>query len=195
MPPGGNENEKVAEADGILRNYMFGSFAVQAMTPLPFLDKPMQIGVQLKLVRALASHFDVPFDRTHVQVQLRELVGASSGEMAFKLLRDVVTQKNDHEKVNAEAKAFLGGLTSGGLQKATEIFLKTTIPGARLVFGYSEVLEPLALLYGIGQIFIRHFNSGGTIWTLQVAAVKETFEMEVQIGKRIVELRFGQTDS
>lgn len=195
MPPEGKEKDKVAEADRIIRHYMFGSFTAQAMAPLPFLEKPMQVGVQLNLVRALSSLFDVPFDRPHVQAQLRELVGASSGEMAFKLLRDVVSQKKDDDKVNAEAKAFLGQLSSGGLQKAAEVFLKTTIPGARVVIGYNDLLETLSHLYGIGQIFVRHFDSGGTIWTLQIAAVKQNFEQEVQIGQRIVELRFGRRDS
>ncbi len=194
MPPADNESEKMAEANGILRKYMFGAFSAQAMAPLPFLDRPMQVGVQLNLVRALASLFDVQFERTHVQAQIRELVGASSGEIALNLLRDVVIPKNNEEKISEEAKAFLGELTSGGVQKAAGFFLKATIPGARLVLGYSELIEPLAELYGIGQVFIDHFGSGGTIWTLQIAAVKEKFEQEVQIGKNIVKLKFGQGD-
>ena len=195
MPPVGKESEKIAEADGILRKYMFGAFTAQAMTPLPFLDKPMHVGVQLNLVRSLSILFDVPFDRTHVQAQLRELLGASSGEMAFKLLRDVVNQANHEEKISTEAKAFLTELTRIGLQKAPGNFLKAIIPGARLVLDYGEFIEPLAQIYGIGKVFISHFDSGGTIWTLETAAVKDNFEKEVQIGKRIVELRFGQSDS
>jgi hypothetical protein len=195
MPPVGKESEKIAEADGILRKYMFGAFTAQAMTPLTFLDKPMQVGVQLNLVRSLSILFDVPFDRTHVQAQLRELLGASSGEMAFKLLRDVVNQANDEEKISTEAKAFLAELTRSGLQKAPGNFLKAIIPGARLVLDYGEFIEPLAQIYGIGKVFTSHFDSGGTIWTLEIAAVKDNFEKEVQIGKRIVELRFGQRDS
>ena len=194
MPPADNESKKIAEANGILRKYMFGAFSAQAIAPLPFLNKPMQVGLQLNLVRALASLFDVPFERTHVQAQIRELVGASSGEIALNLLRDVVIPKNNEEKISEDTKALLGELTSGGVQKAADFFLKATIPGARLVIGCSELIELMAELYGIGQIFIDHFDCGGTIWTLQIAAVKEKFEQEVENGKNIIRLEFGHGD-
>ncbi len=112
--------------------------------------------------------------------------------MAVKLLQDVFNQSAESKNITQEAKAFLGESLSGGAQGIASHVLKSIVPGARLVLDASEIVESLATLYAVGQVFISHFDSGGTIWTLEVSLVKDQYAKEIQVGKKIVELRMKQ---
>ncbi|MFN9546146.1 MAG: hypothetical protein ACK6AD_03610 [Cyanobacteriota bacterium] len=192
MPAGTEGNDQAAEATEIVRQYMFGSFAAQLMPSLPLVDHAMQSGMQLQLVRALASHFDVEFASKRVRSLLSELTGNSPGSIAVKLMKDMVAQTGDNQEIIQDAKSVLGMFVSEGAQKTAGKLIKSAIPGARLVFGYGELVEPLATLYAIGHVFITHFESGGTIWTFEVSLFKERYEKEFQVGRKIVELRSKQ---
>jgi hypothetical protein len=192
MPAVSEESDKAAGANEIVHRYMFGSFATQFLPSLPLLDHALQSRVQLQMVGALARHYGREFDGKYIQSLLRELVGISPEERAVKLFKDVLTQAGDAKEITQDAKAFLGQFVSEGAQKVAGQMMKTIIPGARLVLGYGEIVEPLATLYAVGRIFISHFESGGTIFTIKASAVKERYEKEFHVGQMIVELRAMQ---
>jgi hypothetical protein len=192
MAAGSEASDKVAGASEIVYQYMFGSFAAQLVPSLPLLDQVLQSRVQLELVGALASYYNTEFSSQHVQHLLLDLVGAGPGEMAVKLLQDVFNQSAESKNITQEAKAFLGESLSGGAQGIASHVLKSIVPGARIVLDASEIVESLATLYAVGQVFISHFDSGGTIWTLEVSLVKDQYAKEIQVGKKIVELRMKQ---
>ena len=162
MPAKSDGSARDVEANEIVSKYMFGSFAAQMIPSLPLLDHAVQSEVQLQLVRALATHYQVEFPTKHVRSLLRELIGVSRAGVAVKLLKDVITQTGDSEDISREALAFLGESVGEGAQKIAGRLIKSIVPGARLVLGYGELVEPLAILYAVGQVFIGHFESGGT---------------------------------
>lgn len=183
-------SKKAAEAAEIVRQYMFGSIATQMMPSLPLLEHAVQSEVRLQLVQALAKLYEVGFPGKRVRSLLDELIGIGPAGMAMKLLKKVVTPTGNGEDFSQEAKAFLGESFSGGAQELASNLIKTVVPGARLVLDIGELIEPLATLYATGQVFISHFESGGTIEDFDISLVKEQFEREIQIGHKIVEIKF-----
>lgn len=51
---------KAADAAKIVRNHMLGSMAV-VLVPIPLVDLAIVTGIQLKMLRKLAAHYDVDF--------------------------------------------------------------------------------------------------------------------------------------
>lgn len=189
MPAKSDGSAKAEKANAIVSQYMFGSFAAQMVPSMPFLDHALQSEVQLRLVRALATHYDVEFQSKRVRGLLRELIGVSPTGKVVKLLKDVATLSGDSETISREAKAFLGDVVSEGVKEIAGCFAKSIVPGARIVLDYGELVEPLATLYAVGRVFIAHFESAGTICTFDATLVKGRFTEEVQVGRKIVELR------
>jgi hypothetical protein len=189
---GSEASEKTAGASDIVYQYMFGSFAAQLVPSLPLLDQVLQSRVQLQLVSALARYYDTEFSSKHVQRLPLDLVRSGPGARAVKLFQDVFTQTADSRNITQEAKVFLGESLSGGAQGIASHFIKSIVPGARLVLDASGIMESLATLYAVGRVFMCHFESGGTIWTLEVSLVKKQYAKEVQVGQKIVELRMKQ---
>lgn len=183
------ESKKAAQANEIVRQYMFGSFATQMMPSLPLLNHTLQSEVRLRLVHALAKHYDVEFTNRQVRDLLDELIGIGPAGMAIKAIKEVITPTGKGEDVYQEAKAFLGETFNGGAQELASRMIKSIVPGARLVLDFGDFVEPLATLYAVGRVFINHFEAGGMIGDFDISVVKEQFEREIQIGHKIVELR------
>lgn len=189
------DSEKAVKASEIVRQYMFGSFATQMMPSLPLLNHTVQSEVRLRLVHALAKHYDVEFTSKHVRSLLDQLIDIGPAGMAVKLIREVITPTGKGEDIYQEAKAFLGESVNGGAQEIASRMIKSIVPGARLILDFGDFIEPLAILYAVGRVFIRHFEAGGLIGDFDAALVKEEFEREILIGHKIVELRVQKHDS
>lgn len=183
------ESEKAAKAAEIVRQYMLGSFATQMGPSLPLLDHTLQSEMRLRLVQALAKHYDVVFTGKRVRSLLDELVGLGSAGVAMKSLKGMISPASKSEDIYQEAKTFLSVAVSGGTQELASRVIKSMVPGARLVLDFGDIVESLGTLYAVGRVFIEHFESGGTIGTLEVSLIKEEFEREIQLGRKIVELR------
>lgn len=147
------DTDKSAQAAKIVRNHMFGSVAA-GIVPIPLVDLAILTGVQLRMVRALAKHYDVEFAEQRVKSLLGTLVSVGAGA------------------------------TAGSL-------LKAAIPGARALFGIGGLVVPAATTYAVGQVFIKHFESGGTVWTFDAARAKDDFDQEVEAGKQVVEQSYA----
>jgi hypothetical protein len=183
------ESEKAAKAAEIVRQYMLGSFATQMGPSLPLLDHTLQSEVRFRLVQALAKHYDVDFTGKRVRSLLDELVGLGSAGVAMKLLKGMLSPASKGENIYQEAKSFLGVSVSGGTKELASRMIKSMVPGARVVLDLGDIIESLGTLYAVGRVFIKHFEGGGTIGTFEVSLVKEEFEREMQMGRKIVELK------
>jgi len=141
------------EADKIVRNHVLGSIAT-GVVPVPLIDLIVLTGVQLRMVRALAKHYEVEFAEQRV-------------------------------------KSLIGTLVSLGATATIGSLLKAAIPGARALFGLGGLALPAATTYAVGRVFIKHFESGGTVWTFDPSRAKEDFDAEVEAGKQVVEQSFA----
>lgn len=63
------------------------------------------------------------------------------------------------------------------------------------MLGHNELLRPLAQLYSISMNFAHHFDTSGTIGSLQIEDIRIILDQNVQMGKDFVTLRLIQRDS
>ena len=144
--------DKSAEAAKIVRNHMFGSVA-SGVLPIPLLDIAILGGIQLRMVRKLAEHYEVEFSEQRANAIIGSLAGVSFA-MA--------------------AGSILGSLFGMG----------------RALLGISMLTLPPASTYAIGQVFIKHFESGGTFLNFDTKRAKEDYDEELEKGKRVAQQSF-----
>jgi len=87
--------------------------------------------------------------------------------------------------------ALLGGLAPGMLARSSAgLFLKL-LPGiGSLVGAIAQPAFAAAVTYGVGKVFISHFESGGTLLTFSAKDFKDTMTEEVKAGmKRVSEIK------
>ena len=90
------------------------------------------------------------------------------------------------------AKAIISSFAGLGIAATAGGVLRMLLPGAaRALFGIGSLAVPAAATYAVGQLFIKHFESGGTIWTFDEAKAKEDYEEELETGKRVVEENYA----
>lgn len=149
MTQNSDADGKRAKAAGIVRKHMIGSVAA-GLLPIPLLDIGLLGGVQLRMVRKLAEHYEVDFSEQR-------------------------------------ANAIIGSLAGISLTLSTASFLKM-IPGiGQALVGFSTLTLPPASTYAIGQVFIKHFESGGTFLTFDPDKAKQTYDEELANGKKVVQ--------
>lgn len=109
------------------------------------------------------------------------------GTIQFRMVRQLAA----HYEVDfpeQRAKTIIGSLVGLTLASTAGGLLKMLIPkGAQLLFGLGTLTVPAATTYGLGQLFIKHFQSGGTIWTFDPERGKQDLEKEVETAKKVVE--------
>ena len=109
------------------------------------------------------------------------------GTIQFRMVRQLA-QHYGVDFPEHRAKTILGSLVGLGLASTAGGVLKMLLPtGARLLFGLGTLTVPAATTYGLGQLFIKHFQSGGTIWTFDPERAKEDLAKEVETAKKVVE--------
>lgn len=148
-----DESTESAEAAKIVRNHMLASVAA-GVVPVPLIDVAILTGIQLRMVRALARHYETEFAEQRV-------------------------------------KSLIGTLVSVGGMATVSSLLRSVVPGARGLFGLGGLALPAATTYAVGRVFIKHFESGGTVWTFDASRAKEDFKEEVDAGKQAVEESFA----
>lgn len=86
-------------------------------------------------------------------------------------------------------KSLIGGLIAGVLPITATVTLSSmlkVIPGfGSLASGASVAILGGALTYGIGRVFVHHFESGGTMLDFSVAKYRDRFKKEVENGKSV----------
>jgi uncharacterized protein (DUF697 family) len=96
------------------------------------------------------------------------------------------------EFAEQRVKSLIGSLVSVGAAMTAGSVLKTLLPGAaRVLFGLGSLTVPPATTYAVGRVFIKHFESGGTIWTFDASRAKETYEEELKTGQQVAEQSYA----
>ena len=183
-----NNSAKTTKATDLIRQYMFGSLATKMMPSLPILDDVVECEVRLRLVQALAKNYEISVPSQRLRCLLGELVGIGPSAIAVKLMNNAITPGDHGEQIRQEAKAFLGESFKDGAEELAGRFIKTIVPGARLVLDFGEIVEAPATLYAVGRVFMKHFEAGGTILNFNASLFKQEFEKEILIGHNIVEI-------
>jgi len=68
--------EREAWAEGVIRNYAYGSIAV-GLIPIPLIDLVALTGLQVKLIHKLSTFYGVPFSNERTKNIIVALAGAS----------------------------------------------------------------------------------------------------------------------
>lgn len=99
---------------------------------------------------------------------------------------------HDVEFSEQRARAIIGSLAGLGLAVTAGNALGMLLPGiGKALRGIGALTVPPATTYALGQVFNRHFESGGTVWTFDPSRAKEEYEEEVKVGQRVVEQNYA----
>ncbi len=88
-------------------------------------------------------------------------------------------------------KSIIGSLVSVSAVATAGNVLGMFIPGLKALVGLGSLATGPATSYALGQVFIKHFESGGTIWTFDASRGKEDYEEELEKGKVVVEQSYA----
>ena len=107
----------------------------------------------------------------------------------------MVKRLADHYDVKfseQRARAIIGSLAGLGLAATAGGVLRMIVPGAaKALLGIGQLTVPAATTYAPGQVFIEHFESGGTIWTFDAKRAKKTDDDELVAGQKVVEKSYA----
>ena len=96
-------------------------------------------------------------------------------------------------------KSLIGGLVVGVLPVSATLTLSSMlklIPGfGSLASGTVVAILGGALTYGVGKVFVQHFESGGTLLDFSVAKYRKRFEKAVDEGKSVASDLRGEADA
>lgn len=86
----------------------------------------------------------------------------------------------------SEGKALVSALTSSGLAKVGARAVIKMIPGfGQIVGGVTLAILSGASTYALGEVFKRHFETGGTILDFDVDRLKKMYDEKFEKGKDI----------
>ena len=125
--------------------------------PVPFLDVFLVLGLQLRMLKALCDHYDVPFAQHRGKSILIALLSGCATEGASK---------------GAFISTFLKSIP---VVNAVSVFLKFYIP-----FKLGIVVAG-ASTYAVGRLFAQHFAEGGTL-DAEPTKFKNYFNQQLKIG-------------
>lgn len=91
----------------------------------------------------------------------------------------------DVEFSEQRANAIIGSLAGVSFAMAAGSLLGGVFKIGRALLGFSALTLPAASTYAIGQVFIKHFESGGTFLNFDTSRAKEEYDEELESGKRI----------
>jgi uncharacterized protein (DUF697 family) len=104
---------------------------------------------------------------------------------------DMIRQMSRTYNVNfseTQGKAIVTSLTSSTLARVGAGSLVKLIPGVGSIIGGATVsVFAGASTYALGQVFKRHFESGGTILDFDPARLKKLYKEQFEKGKKVVE--------
>lgn len=106
----------------------------------------------------------------------------------------MLNQLGDHygipfreHRVKSIVGSLIGGLGSFGLGSLAAISLMKVLPFVGQAFG--SVVVPIAggaVTHALGQVFVQHFESGGTFLDFDPMAMREHFRKEFESAKETV---------
>jgi uncharacterized protein (DUF697 family) len=96
----------------------------------------------------------------------------------------------------SEGKALVSALTSSGLAKIGARAVIKLIPGfGQIVGGVTLAIFSGASTYALGEVFKRHFESGGTILDFDAEGLKKMYDEKFEKGKELARKIKKEQDS
>ena len=154
---GDDMSEKKADANRLVNYYTKWAAGAGAI-PLPVADLAAVTGVQIQMLSKLSDLYDVPFSENSVKSIVASLVG---GLIPTKL--------------GWSAAYWVGSMVKS-----------FPVVGAMLGIGTVAAVAG-ASTYAVGQVFVRHFEEGGTFMSFDAAKAKEYFQEQYKKGEEVVE--------
>ncbi len=103
-----------------------------------------------------------------------------------------LTQVYEVEFSKQRALAILGALSGLSLKVSAGTLLWLLVPASgKLLFDIAGLTIAPASTYAIGQVFIQHFESGGTFLTFDETRAKTVYEENLERGKQEVQSYAG----
>ncbi|MBL8973147.1 MAG: DUF697 domain-containing protein [Myxococcales bacterium] len=99
---------------------------------------------------------------------------------------------HDVEFSEQRARAIIGSLAGLSLAVTAGNTLGLLLPGiGKALRGIGMFTVPPATTYALGQVFNKHFESGGTVWTFDPTRAKKDYDEELKKGERVVEQNYA----
>ncbi|MGR9107749.1 MAG: YcjF family protein [Gammaproteobacteria bacterium] len=150
---------RTERAGRFVRNYALGSIVI-GVIPLPLVDLVALTGLQLKMLHSLSKIYEVEFSEQLGKSLIASLLGGG---------------------LSLSVSANLASLARS-LAKSVPVYGTATGMASVAVFGSAST-------YGIGKVFIQHFESGGTLLDFDPERVRNYYAEQFEIGKK--ELKKG----
>jgi uncharacterized protein (DUF697 family) len=152
-----DEVDEVDEVDGIIYRHVMW-VTLGSGFPVPLLDVAVVLGLQLRMLKKLSDHYDIPFSKHRSRAILVGLLSGCATEGAAK-------------------GAFVGTvLGSIPLVNAFTTFLRVYLP-----FKLGIVVAG-ASTYAVGRLFAQHFAEGGTLDGGESDKFKRHFREQFKLG-------------
>jgi len=121
-----------------------------------------------------------------VPVPVFDLIGITAVQV--KMLKEIAEVYNvsfSENKVKNVVFSLLGGIGSLELSKGLLSSVVKFIPGAGSIAGAVTLpITAAAVTYAIGNLFIRHFEQGGSFMDIKPSSLKEKFSNYFNAGKK-----------
>ncbi len=149
---GALETTKAQQAEKIIRDNIAWACA-GGLIPVPLFDIAAITAAQLKLVRELSHHYEIPFE--------------------------------DHLGKNVVA-SLVGSIGSAAIGRGIFCSLLKAVPVIGTIGGLISVpIVAGAATYALGQVFVKHFESGGTLLDFKPEPVRDYFEAKFREGQKV----------
>jgi uncharacterized protein (DUF697 family) len=122
-----------------------------------------------------------------IPVPLLDLVAISS--VQIKMIYDLC-KVYDVPFEQRQVRAILSGLAGGGITTVASTAISGTLIKSVPIIGstLAAVTQPVmsyATTYAVGTIFVRHFESNGTLMSMSIDAIKSTYQEQVAYAKKM----------
>ena len=145
-------DERREEAMEIVRRNIAWA-AGGGLIAVPFLDIAAVTSVQLKMIKELTEVYDIPFSKKLGRSILASIVGGTGS--------------------SALAYGKIGALATGSLMKV--------VPVVGTVFGAATMsVFASGITYGVGKVFIKHFEKGGSLENIDVNEAQKEVKEEAE---------------
>ena len=144
-----SSSDRLTAANRVVKNHAIASIVAGAI-PLPLLDIGIIFGVQLKMIHQLCEIYKTPFSDELGRAALTSLISSGGAvTLGTPALRSLARSLSKFIPVVG---------TAAGIAGASSLSYATTL--------------------ALGNVFIQHFETGGTLLTLNAEKIEEHYKQD-----------------
>lgn len=133
----------------------------------------------------IRTHMVFSMGASFIPVPVADIFAVSAVQLD--MIRQICRVYN-HDFVETQGKAVVTALTSSTLAKVGARSLLKLIPGVgTVVGGITTGILNGASTYALGEVFKKHFESGGTILDFDTDRLKKYYQEKFEKGKKVAE--------